>query len=56
MPRRLSPRPPMTWPGVGGLTGRSGGKGAGLFDGDGDLVLELDAVAEAVVDVEVGTW
>jgi len=27
---------------------------AGFFDGDGDFVFELDAVAEAVVDVEVG--
>lgn len=27
---------------------------ADLFDGDGELVFELDAVAEAIVDVEVG--
>ncbi len=34
--------------------GGSGGLWAGLFNGDGDLVLELDPVAEAVVDVKVG--
>ena len=39
--------------GDGGLGG-GGGLGARLLDGDGDLVLELDAVAEAVVVVEVG--
>ena len=34
--------------------GWRGGLGARLFDSDGDLVLELDAVAEPVIEVEVG--
>jgi hypothetical protein len=40
---------------VAGLRGRAGSRGrADLFDGDGEFVLELDAVAQAVVDVEIG--
>ena len=53
MPSRLSPRPPITWPGCAGWTGVAGWR-ACFFDGDGKLVLELDAVAQTVVEVEVG--